>query len=296
MISPWIWCTVLGLSLADQSSWTDVCHYHDVSGTRCCPPDMESSRYLVVSEELDWLEHSILCDNYGGWLTVFESQEEWACVDHWVSEAFHQGHPSAQRYAISLRSDWSGIYQWQNSDGSSSFPEFYKWAPGHPRDSPCVSMEAGSGQWIDGACTLDRSIHAICEKHIDGNPSTPTITSTTHTTPTSHTPTSHIPTSHTSTSDTPTSHTPTETTENEPGEWTVVCEYQDQEGDTCLPRGWRAVSTSCCLSQSPGRLTVSSAMRRGGTLWCWRHQESGPVYRLGYLQSSALQLGATASV
>ena len=69
MVSLWFWwmtavtlCQVLGATVPDQSPWIDVCHYHDVSGTKCCPPGMESSRYLVVSENLGWFEHNIMCE------------------------------------------------------------------------------------------------------------------------------------------------------------------------------------------------------------------------------------------
>ena len=111
---------------------------------------------------------------------MFETQEEWACVGHYVSQVFH---PSAQRYAISLRSDFGsdGIYKWQYEDGTSAFPEFQFWAPGHPKDEPCVSMELDGGLWIDGDCYQNQGIFAICEKAL---PTTTTTTTTPNSSPT----------------------------------------------------------------------------------------------------------------
>ena len=138
---------------------------------------------------------------------MFETQEEWACVDHYVSDEYD---PPSQRYAISLRSDYGsdGIYKWQYEDGSTAFPSFEVWAPGHPRNEPCVSMEADGGLWIDGDCRQNQGIFAICEKEL------PTTTTTT-TTPRPPTPT-----------DNP---TPTD----KPEEWIDVCNYEDNSGDKC---------------------------------------------------------------
>ena len=101
-------------------------------------------------------------------MTVLETREEWACVEHWVEQAYQ---PSNQRYAISLRSDFNhvGDYRWWYSDGTTTFPDYFMWASGHPRDDPCVSMEIGTGvdaqgAWLDGACIEDGNMFAICEK------------------------------------------------------------------------------------------------------------------------------------
>ena len=169
---------------------------------------------------ISWSYHSLLFSLAGGWLTVFETQEEWACVEHYVSEVYS---PSSQRYAISLRSDYGsdGIYKWQYEDGSTAFPGFEVWAPGHPRNDPCVSMEVDGGRWIDGDCHQNQGIFAICEKELPTT-KTSTVTSTTST---------RLPT------------TTTEeraTTDSETGEWTDVCNYEDNSGDRCCASGMRS--------------------------------------------------------
>ena len=140
----------------------------------------------------------------GGWLTVFENQEEWECVEHYVSQAYDPYH---QKYAISLRSDFGGdgIYKWQHEDGTESFPDFYFWAPGHPNDGPCVSMQVDGGFWYDGDCYQNEDIFAICEKDLSIAP-TPT-------------------------------HYPTTTTHEETSDWIDICHYQDHYGSTCCPPG-----------------------------------------------------------
>ena len=145
---------------------------------------------------------------------MFETQEEWACVEHYVSQAYS---PSSQRYAISLRSDYGsqGIYKWLYADGSQAFPEFEVWAPGHPRNDPCVSMEVNGGQWIDGDCSGDRGLFAICEKA----PPTTTTTSTSTIHPTR-----------------PTDEGPTDG----PDDWTDVCNYEDNNGDKCCASGMKS--------------------------------------------------------
>ena len=154
-------------------------------------------------------------------------------LDQWSANSIHRSEnhqpvnvpeaysPSSQRYAISLRSDFNGagVYQWWYPDGSTTFPQFYMWAAGHPRDEPCVSMDMPSGQWRDGACLQDSNLFAICEKQM---PTTTTRTTTTTTTTTA----------------------PATTTEDESttngggdGDWTDVCSYVDQSGDTCCSEG-----------------------------------------------------------
>merc|ERR1711992_19252 len=201
--------------VSSQANWIDVCSYHDDSGSRCCAPGMEGHRYMVLSNSNDWSSHLAQCDSYGGWLTVFETRDEWACIEHYVSQAYG---PSSQRYAISLRSDFGsdGIYKWQYADGSQAFPQFEVWAPGHPQDDPCVSMEVDGGQWIDGDCYEDRGIFAICEK------APPTTTTTTTREPTSTKPDEVT------------------TTESWPEEWTDVCNYEDNSGDKGCSSGMRS--------------------------------------------------------
>ena len=99
---------------------------------------------------------------------IFETQEEWACVQHWVRDRYQPGSP--QKFAIALRSDFNseGIYKWLYADGSEAFPDFTKWAENHPTDKPCVSMEVGQGAdsqgaWIDVDC-LSELIYAVCER------------------------------------------------------------------------------------------------------------------------------------
>ena len=99
---------------------------------------------------------------------IFETQEEWACVQHWIRDHYQPASP--HKYAISLRADFTapGIYKWLYPDGSSTFPEFEVWARNHPQDNPCVSMEIGvgadsQGAWIDGDC-ISELIYAVCER------------------------------------------------------------------------------------------------------------------------------------
>ena len=96
---------------------------------------------------------------------IFETQEEWACVQHWIRDHYHPASP--HKYAICLTSDFGseGIYKWC---GSEAFPEFTVWAANHPQDNPCVSMEVGQGAdsqgaWIDGDC-ISELIYAVCER------------------------------------------------------------------------------------------------------------------------------------
>ena len=100
-------------------------------------------------------------------MTIHESREEWACIEHWVENAYK---PAYQRFAVSLRADFThpGQYLWTYPDGSTSFPDYEVWATAHPQDGDCVSMQIGSGvehqgQWVDGDCYEDR-VWAICEK------------------------------------------------------------------------------------------------------------------------------------
>ena len=104
---------------------------------------------------------------FGGWLTTLETREEWACIEHWVENAYK---PVFQRFAISMRADFTqpGQYLWEYPDGSTAYPEYDVWATDHPRDLDCVSMMIGSGVdhqglWVDGDCYSD-PMWAICEK------------------------------------------------------------------------------------------------------------------------------------
>ena len=97
---------------------------------------------------------------------MLETREEWACIEHWVENAYK---PSFQRFAISLRADFNqpGQYVWHNQDLTTSFPEYEVWATAHPQDGPCVSMMIGdgvdhAGQWLDGECHGDK-MWGICE-------------------------------------------------------------------------------------------------------------------------------------
>ena len=99
-------------------------------------------------------------------MTIHETREEWACIEHWVENAYK---PAYQRFAISLRADFthSGQYKWTYPDGSTSFPDYEVWATAHPQDGDCVSMVVGTGtdhqgQWLDGECYEDK-MWAICE-------------------------------------------------------------------------------------------------------------------------------------
>ena len=72
---------------------------------------------------------------------MLETREEWACIEHWVENAYK---PSFQRFAISLRADFN-----------------------HPSQYLCVSMMIGdgvdhAGQWLDGECHGDTML-GICE-------------------------------------------------------------------------------------------------------------------------------------
>ena len=100
-------------------------------------------------------------------MTIHETREEWACIEHWVENAYK---PSYQRFAISMRADFThgGQYEWTYPDGSTSFPDYDVWATAHPQDGACVSMVMGTGvdhqgQWTDGDCYEDK-MWAICEK------------------------------------------------------------------------------------------------------------------------------------
>ena len=104
---------------------------------------------------------------FGGWLTVHETREEWACIEHWVENAYK---PAFQRFAISLRADFThpGQYLWHYPDGSTAYPDYEEWANAHPQDGDCVSMTIGTGvdhegQWVDGDCIGD-TMWGICEK------------------------------------------------------------------------------------------------------------------------------------
>ena len=57
----------------------------------------------------------------GGQLVVFETRQEWACIEHWVETAYQ---PSYQRYAISMKKSNFGDYRWFYADGSDIFPDF----------------------------------------------------------------------------------------------------------------------------------------------------------------------------
>ena len=189
------------------------------TATWCCLTPMTGIVICLSASKLEIIPsppllslYSVLSSLNGGWLTVFETREEWACVEHYVSQAYS---PSSQRYAISLRSDFGseGIYKWIYADGSEAFPEFEVWAPGHPRNDPCVSMEVDGGQWIDGDCYENQGISAICEKA----PPTTTTTSPPTTTTDEETP-----------------------TDSGPDEWTDVCNYEDNFGDTCCSSGMQS--------------------------------------------------------
>jgi len=253
-----------GSDEGSEANWIDVCAYHDNFGERCCAPGMEDHRYMVLPQSNDWNSHLAQCDQYGGWLTVFETREEWGCVEHYVSQAYS---PSSQRYAISLRSDYGsqGIYKWLYADGSQAFPEFEVWAPGHPRNDPCVSMEVDGGQWIDGDCSGDRGLFAICEK---APPTTTSTTSTIHPTR-------------------PTDEGPTDG----PEDWTDVCNYEDNNGDTCCASGmnsqeykvmtvkdnWEAHLVEC--DQNGGWLTVFETQEEWACVQHWirdRYQPASP--------------------
>ena len=85
---------------------------------------------------------------FGGWLTVLETREEWACIEHWVENAYE---PSFQRFAISGQI----LYEYEG------------WATSHPQDGHCVSMMIGdgvdhAGQWLDVQCH-GATMWGICE-------------------------------------------------------------------------------------------------------------------------------------
>merc|ERR1712038_223618 len=133
-------------------NWINVCDYSDPFGAKCCAPGMEGHQYLVVPENVGWTNHALQCQLFGGWLTILETKEEWACIEHWVENAYN---PAFQRFAISLRADFT-------------HPDYEEWATSHPQDGDCVSMTIGSGvdhqgQWVDGDCIND-VMWAICEK------------------------------------------------------------------------------------------------------------------------------------
>ena len=107
---------------------------------------------------------------FGGWLTVFETLPEHACVENWAVNS-QQTMPKSQRYAIGLRADFShpGQYLWQNEDHTESFPEWdLPWASSHPTDKDCVSMVIGTGvdhqgEFVDHDCYDTDGVYAICE-------------------------------------------------------------------------------------------------------------------------------------
>merc|ERR1712183_9112 len=118
-------------------NWLDVCDYF---GAKCCDPGIEGHQYLVVTENIGWTDHALECQLFGGWLTVLETRQEWACIVDWV---FEPG--TVHRFAISARPD---------------IPDYGQWAPGYPQGGDCVSMVMGSGvdpqgQWMDGDCSGD---------------------------------------------------------------------------------------------------------------------------------------------
>ena len=41
--------------------WVDVCDYTDPFGVKCCPPGMEGHQYLVIPENLDWIDQALQC-------------------------------------------------------------------------------------------------------------------------------------------------------------------------------------------------------------------------------------------
>jgi len=207
---------------------------------------MEDHRYMVLPRSNDWTSHLSQCDLYGGWLTVFETREEWACISHYVSQAYS---PSSQRYAISLQSNFGnqGIYKWLYADGSETYPEFEVWAPGHPRNEPCVSMEVDGGQWIDGSCNENQGIFAICEKA----PPT-TTTSTTE----------------------PTTTAGEETTPDTwPEEWIDVCNYEDSTGDKCCASGMKSQEYKVRTTIDDWDAHILECREDGGNLVIFETQE-----------------------
>ena len=96
---------------------------------------------------------------------MLETQQEWACIENWV---LYFKDPEYQRFAISMSADNLGIYQWQNEDRTSSFPDWpLPWATGHPSDKTCVGMVIGSGvdhegEFVDVDCHED-AMYGICE-------------------------------------------------------------------------------------------------------------------------------------
>ena len=54
---------------------------------------------------------------------VLETRPEWACIEHWVENAYT---PSHQRYAISMKKSNIGDYRWFYADGSTAFPDYCK--------------------------------------------------------------------------------------------------------------------------------------------------------------------------
>ena len=100
-------------------------------------------------------------------MSIHETRQEWACIEHWVENAYK---PSFQRFAISLRADFThpGQYEWHYPDGNTSYPQYDVWAQAHPQDGDCVSMTIGTGvdhegEWTDHECHAD-PVFAICEK------------------------------------------------------------------------------------------------------------------------------------
>merc|ERR1712141_342265 len=82
-----------------KMGWIDVCDYSDPFGAKCCAPGMEGHQYLVVPENVAWTNHALQCGLFTGFLSIQETREEWACIEHWVENAYK---PSFQRFAISL--------------------------------------------------------------------------------------------------------------------------------------------------------------------------------------------------
>ena len=125
-------------------------------------------QYMTDAWHVPINDLQLYCRLYGGWLTALETREEFSCVEHFVEKAYQ---PAFQRYAIALRSEFNhvGDYRWFYANGTESFPEFFEWADGHPRDDACVTMEIGSGidhqgDWLDGECIGDENMFAICER------------------------------------------------------------------------------------------------------------------------------------
>merc|ERR1712061_895716 len=122
----------------DPRTWVNVCDYSDYFGAKCCAPGMEGHQYLVVPENVGWTNNALQCELFGGWLTVLETREEWACIVDWLLAEYNPTSP-VQRFAISRRAD---------------IPDYGQWAEGYPQGGNCVSLVMGNGvgpqgQWVD---------------------------------------------------------------------------------------------------------------------------------------------------